>query len=25
VGVAEEEGVQMFPARTFKEIIVKDD
>jgi heterodisulfide reductase subunit A len=25
VGVAEEEGVQMFPARTFKEIIVKDE
>ncbi len=25
VGVAEEEGVQMYPARTFKEIVVKDE
>jgi heterodisulfide reductase subunit A len=25
VGVAEAEGVQMFPARTFKEIVVKDE
>jgi heterodisulfide reductase subunit A len=25
VGVAEEEGVQVLPARTFKEVVVKDD
>ena len=25
IGVAEEEGIQMFPGRTFKEIVVKDD